>query len=255
MRRTVLWQWLVVVFTLVTIGVNTLANILPLNGTTTAAVSDTVHHYFVPAGYVFSIWGLIYVALLVFAVYQSLPAQRTHALLPRVRVLYVFSSIANCAWLFCWHYGAIWSSVVVMLLLLLSLIGIYAVLGSKVQGIPYREYWMVYAPFRLYLGWVSVATVANISAALSVSGWNGWGISGMVWACMMICAVLFLSLAMLLRHRDVIFVCVIVWAIIGIAVHFSSEQSIVATCFSVVAVLLGMIGMHVFRSNGTGKNF
>ncbi|MGC8827818.1 MAG: tryptophan-rich sensory protein, partial [Anaerolineae bacterium] len=104
MNKDVVRQWLVAAAVLVTIIVNALANILPLNGITTGEISDQFQVYFVPAGYVFSIWGLIYLGLVAFAIYQVLPAQRSN---PRLRSMswpFLVSCAANIAWLFLWHY-------------------------------------------------------------------------------------------------------------------------------------------------------
>ena len=101
--KTLAWKVAVLVAVVAMIAVNALANILPINGVNTGAVSEGYHIYFVPAGYVFSIWGLIYLALLVFTASQAF-SKDTEGLLAPVRPLFVLSCIANGAWIFCWHY-------------------------------------------------------------------------------------------------------------------------------------------------------
>jgi len=125
MNRDALRQYANLLVTIVTIVFNGLANALPLNGQSTGQISDRFQVYFVPAGYVFSIWGLIYIGWLAFAIYQLLPAQRDNPRLRRVGYLFVWSGVANMAWLFFWHYEYFILTVVVMLILLLLLIAIY----------------------------------------------------------------------------------------------------------------------------------
>jgi len=139
MGRDRVRQWVSLLALMVTIAVNGLANALPLNGQTTGEISDRFQVYFVPAGYVFSIWGLIYLGLGVFAIYQVLPAQRDNPRLRRVGYPFAFSCLANVAWLLLWHYEVFPLTLVAMLALLLSLIAIYLRLGSAAPRFPRQK--------------------------------------------------------------------------------------------------------------------
>ena len=172
MRKINLRQILNIVAILAVIIVNFLANALPINGQTTGEVSDRFEIYFVPAGYVFSIWGLIYVALVAFAVYQALPAQRDNPRLERVGYLFVLSCLANIVWIFLWHYEQFGLSVVAMLILLLSLIFVYLRLEIGTSTVSAGEKWLIRVPFSIYLGWITVATVANITNFFEVIQWS-----------------------------------------------------------------------------------
>src|SRR5512135_773426 len=97
-------QIMVVLTILVTIAINLLADALPINGVTTAQVSDSFHVYFVPAGYVFAIWGIVYIGLIAYAIYQALPAQRENPRLRSISWWVVLGGLANCAWIYLWHY-------------------------------------------------------------------------------------------------------------------------------------------------------
>lgn len=173
---------------ILTIALNGLANALPLNGQSTGEISDRFQVYFVPAGYVFSIWGLIYLGLLAFAVYQVLPAQRENPQLKRIGYLFALSCVANIAWLFLWHYEYFVLTVVAMLTLLLLLITIYLRLQIGRNQVGRIEQWCVNIPFSIYLGWITVATIANITSVLDYLQWNGWGISPEVWTFIMLAA-------------------------------------------------------------------
>ncbi len=217
MNRDVLRQIAVVVSVLATIVFNGLANALPLNGLNTGEISDRFAVYFVPAGYVFAIWGLIYIGWLAFAVYQALPAQRANPRLRKAGWLFAASGVANMAWLACWHYEQFVLSVVVMLALLGLLIAVYLRLDIGRAAVSRVEGWCVDVPMSVYLGWISVATIANITSALYFLEWGGAGIAPQVWAVIMLAVGTALTAAMVWRRGEVAFALVALWAFAGIA--------------------------------------
>lgn len=159
--------------------VNTLANTLPINGITTGELSAEYPNLFVPAGITFAIWGVIYLALVGFSVYSvTIRLQKGAAANGRTDFLgvigpwFFISCLANMTWIIAWHHRMIWISEFLMLILLTSLIAIYIRLyiGRVVR--PAEKIW-VHLPFSIYLGWITVATVANITALLVHLGWSG----------------------------------------------------------------------------------
>jgi hypothetical protein len=226
-----------VLATLLTIVVNGLANALPLNGQTTGAISDRLDGYFVPAGYVFSIWGLIYLALVAFAIYQALPAQRGNPLLNRIGYLYALSCVANSAWILLWHYEKFAWTLVVMVVLLLSLIAIYVRVGIGRRPVSNVDKWFVQIPFSIYLGWITVATVANVTALLSALQWDGWGLDPQAWAVIMIITSAAIASAVGITRGDIGYVLVVVWALVGIAVKHSDTPPVAITAGLMAAVL------------------
>jgi hypothetical protein len=221
MPRRRLSPWINIVALLVVLVVNGLASALPIAGQTTGEISDRFDVYFVPAGYVFSIWGLIYLALIGFAIYQVLPSQRNDPRLARIDPFFVVSCIANASWIVAWHYEQFALSVLFMLLLLISLIVIYLYLGiGRGRVAMGAERWLLHVPFSLYLGWITVATVANITTFLEYIGWGAWGIPEPSWSAIMMVVGLIITTLMMLRRRDVAYGLVIIWAYIGIAVNF-----------------------------------
>ena len=128
---------------LMALSVNILASALPLNGQNTGEISDRFQVYFVPAGYVFSIWGVIYLGWIAFMIFQFQPSQNENPRLRRLGYLFAFSNIANAAWLFCWHYNQFGLSVLVMLALLGLLIASYLRLNVNRSPVPRLEYWSV----------------------------------------------------------------------------------------------------------------
>src|SRR4030043_626994 len=149
----------VILTILATIVINALANALPINGQNTGEISDRFQVYFVPAGYVFSIWGLIYLGLIAFAIFQALPSQRENPRLRKVGWWIALGGFANIAWIFLWHYEQFPLTVIAMLVLLGSLILTYLRLGIGRSTAPAAEKFAVHLPFSIYLGWITVATV------------------------------------------------------------------------------------------------
>jgi translocator protein len=250
--QPILRQSLVVIATIATIIVNTLANALPINGLDTGEISDRFDIFFVPAGYVFSIWGLIYLGLVGYTVYQALPSQRTNPLVAKIGYLYILSALANIGWIFLWHYEQFILTVPVMLLLLGTLIAIYVRINSTSSGMPRyhgADRWLVQAPFSIYLGWISVATVANVTSTLDYVNWNGWGIGEDVWFLIMLAVATLLGLIFATLRRDVAYVAVLIWAFAGIAVKHQAVPLVAGASIG-AALLLGVVVIFArLRSN------
>lgn len=226
----------IVAFVLVVLF-NALANILPLNGLTTGTISDSFPSLFTPAGYVFAVWGLIYLLLGVFVVYQALPAQRNNPRLARLGYLFVLSCAFNIAWLFSWHFLQIPLSMLAMLGLLGTLIAIYERLGIGKNEVTRGEAFAARLPFSVYLGWITVATVANATVTLLEFGVRGgWGAP--FWAFVAVLAAAAIGLTVLQRRGDAAFVLVLVWAFFGIAVRQWGSEALLVLGAAAAAVYL-----------------
>jgi hypothetical protein len=238
MSKITLKQVLTILSTVVVITLNVLANALPLNGQNTGEISDRFDIFFVPAGYVFSIWGLIYLGLLFYTIYQALPGQRENPVLNKIAPYYWISSLANTAWIFLWHYEVFSITLIAMLAILITLILIYINLNETKGSLK----WLVRLPFSIYLGWISVATIANVSQLLFTLSWSGFGIHPATWAIIMIGVASLLGLIMSWRESDPFYNFVLVWAFIGISVSQADTQAIVTTTWvSVVVILVGIL--------------
>jgi hypothetical protein len=224
--KDILRQITVAVTVLATLVVNVLADVLPINGLNTGAISDRFKVYFVPAGYVFAIWGLIYIGLIAFAIFQALPSQREN---PRLRATgwwIALGGLANIAWIFLWHYEKFALTLVAMLVLLGTLIMTYLGLGTGQSTVSTAETWTVRVPFSIYLGWITVATVANITELLYFLNWNGFGIAPEVWMWIILAAVLVIDTLMNFTRRDIAYTTVILWALAGIAIKFAAVPAV-----------------------------
>jgi len=227
--------------------VNILASALPLNGQNTGEISDRFQVYFVPAGYVFAIWGVIYIGWIAFTIFQLRPAQKENPRLQRLGDLFALSNLANAAWLFCWHYNLFGLSVIVMLALLALLIASYLRLDVNRSSVTRTEYWSVDVLFSVYLGWITVATVANITDWLYLVGWDGFGISAQVWTVIMLAVASMLGLAMALIRRDVGYLSVLVWAFVGIAVKQTSAPTVVVSAWIAAGAMLVLAVYSLIR--------
>jgi benzodiazapine receptor len=222
------------------LAVNILASALPLNGQNTGEISDRFQVYFVPAGYVFAIWGVIYIGWIAFAIYQTRPSQRENPRLRRLGYAFALSGVFNAAWLFCWHYNLFGLSVLVMLGLLTLLIVSYLrvdVGNTHVSGV---EKWCVDIPFSVYLGWITVAAGANITDYLYYIHWNGFGIAPQVWAVTMIVVASLLGALMTVLRRDSGYVFVLAWSFMGIAIKQSAAPLVAYTAWAAALVMLGL---------------
>lgn len=244
MNKDVFRQTMIVLLVLLTIVVNGLANALPLNDLTTGEISDRFEVYFVPAGYVFSIWGLIYLGLIGYAIYQALPSQRQNPRLQSIGGFFMLASLANIAWLFLWHYEQFVGTLVAMLVLLISLIVIYLRLGIGRGIVSTAESWLVRLPFSIYLGWISVATVANVTSLLDYLDWDGFGLSPEVWMIIVLVVVVVIAGLMSVTRRDIAYALVILWALAGIAVKHASVTLIASAAW----VTFGLVGVILVYS-------
>jgi hypothetical protein len=235
--KTTTRQILIVLTTLVTLTVNGLANALPLNGLNTGEISDGFDIYFVPAGYVFSIWGLIYIGLIAFAIFQALPSQRQNPRLEKIGAWVILANLANAAWIFFWHYQLFPLSLVVMIVLLVSLLFIYQGLGIGRSTVSANERWLARLPFSIYLGWISVATIANVSDVLDYLNWSRFGIAEETWMVLLLAVVGALGWAMSTMRRDIAYLAVLLWALAGIGVKFPQNGIVTTSTWAVFGLV------------------
>lgn len=249
MKNSKVGRWLVLLAVLATITINALANILPINGLNTGEISDRFEIFFVPAGYVFSIWSVIYLGLIAYAIYQVLPSTAENGRLSAIVLPVIASSIANSIWIFTWHYEQFPLTLIFMLALLISLIVTYLRLGTGKTKVSTQEKWLVRVPFSIYLGWVSVATIANVTQVLYFLNWNGFGISPAVWAAVMLFVGAVLAWIMALQRGDIAYLAVFIWAFIGIALKHQSNQLVALSAWIAVGLVAAAVVAAYFRKN------
>ena len=236
----------------VALFLNFLATNLPLNNLTTREISDSFDIYFVPSAYVFSIWGLIYLGLLAFIVFQALPAQQANEKLQRIDGWFALSNLSNAFWLVSFHYQQFALSLALIVLLLISLIHIFLKLeiGRSQHAAAWR--WAVEIPFTIYLGWVSVATIANATQVLFFYGWNGFGLNPQLWFVIILALAVLLSALMSFRRRVLAYALVLAWAFAGIALKFPNVPLVnISAWAGTAAVFLFAILAMVRKPKGS----
>jgi hypothetical protein len=231
----------------ITIIANALAVILPLNGNTTEYLSDKYPNLFVPAGITFSIWSIIYILWIVFAVYQARDLFKKEEIempfLHQITYLFILSSIANSAWIFAWHYEYVGGSLLLMIILLFSLLIIYVRLNIGRANVSISERLCIHVPFSVYLGWITVATIANVTAFLVSVHWDGFGVSQLIWTVLVISVGVLITLLMLALRKDIAYSLVVLWALLGIWIKRTTPaytNTDVATTALIAMILIGV---------------
>ena len=240
---------LMILSLVLTLVVNVLANTLPLNNLTTGEISDRFPILFVPEGYVFSIWGLIYLALIAFAIYTVTPKGMKDNRIDDIALWFVAANLFNTAWVLLWHYLNFAMTLVAIIGLLISLVAIYLLLGiGKVQRTR-TEKLLLDLPFGIYLGWATVAVVANVSQVLYYSGWRGAPLTEPAWAVIMLVVASVLGVLMIFTRKEIAYPLVLTWAFIGIWVK-QSQTPVVAITALVGAIFLAVlaVGRGIIRS-------
>ncbi len=243
--KNVVWRWLSLVSFLLMVLINGYASTGKLNGITTAEVSDSFKVLFVPAGYVFSIWGVIYLFLIAFLVYQFTPRQKDNPRFYAIAPYFLISNIVNGIWLVLYHYQYHAFTILPMLILLICLVQIYLQLHKKPgKG---AEYYFMDLPFSIYLGWISVATIANMTQFLDFIGFSGFGIAPEIWLILVLAVAVLLSWAMDKKFHDLAYDLVLIWAFIGIGVKFSTNKIVELSSYT-AAVLVFLLFLFTKRT-------
>ena len=240
----------VVLTYLIMVTVNALASILPINGLDTGQVSDSFPNLFAPAGLTFSIWGLIYLLLAAYTIYQlglfqgDKDAARS-GLYNRIGTLFAISSLANASWILAWHYLNITLSLLLMLVILVLLAKINLILNA--EELNTSERFFVRLPFNVYFGWITVATIANVTSLLVFSGWNQFGLSDVTWMLVIVPVGAIIGLLTMFRFKSIAYGLVIIWAYLGIIIKHTSAAGfagqyppvIIITIISLAVLLAG----------------
>ncbi|MGB9763852.1 MAG: hypothetical protein ACPLZD_00650 [Candidatus Saccharicenans sp.] len=247
--------WLNLVGFLLMVAVNYLANALPLNHLTTGELSDKYPNLFVPAGFTFSIWGVIYILLAIFVFFslkQGISGQEVFPAFKKVGLLFSLTCLANASWIFAWHFQKLILSLLIMILLLILLIIIYQRLDQRPNQEKRKDKFPAKLPFSIYLAWISVATVANATAVLVGLGWNGFGLSPQFWTVGVLALILILTLIFILKKKDLLYGLTVCWALFGIyykRIHDTAADRVVeiAALAGLALILLALVLRVIVR--------
>ncbi len=242
MKKDLLRQFAVIVTTLYALVLNGAANAIPLNNRNTGQISDDFNVLFVPAGYVFAIWGGIYLFMIAYMVYQALPANRQDERLRRTGWLFSAANLLNGTWIVFWHYATLnyLASLVTMLGLLALLIVIYLRLDIGRAAYKGAAKWAVAGTFSVYLGWITVAAIANIEDVLSLY-WDGAPLSPLAWTLILLAAGVVIGGLVSFTRRDIGYALVLAWAFAGISVKWIGEPVLNVAGFAAAALVLALL--------------
>ncbi len=224
--------------------VNALANILPINNTTTGDVSNAYPNLFAPAALTFSIWGVIYALLAAYTIYQTGIFQKkiltsTSRVFTDINSYYITSSVANILWIFSWHYRQIGISVIFMLVILYCLIKIADI--TKQLHLSTKENFLIRVPFSVYFGWITVATIANITTFLVSINWNGIGLTNQQWMVIILLVGAAIGLVRMLKDSSKAYGLVLIWAYFGIWIkHTSTFANQYPPVITAVLICIGL---------------
>ena len=246
-----------------TIIVNALAVILPLNGKSTNELSDAIPNLFVPAGITFSIWSIIYILLILFMVYQIFgvfkKGRTDLSYLEKIGGWFILASIANILWIFLWHYEYVSISLLAMLLLFFSLLMIYLRLGIGLSFVDLKEKIAVHTAISVYLGWITVATIANVTAVLVKLDVGELVLGEMTWTILVIAVAALITILMIFRRRDVAYSLVIAWALLGIIIKrlgddpiYGVQTEIATTAGIAIVVIFVALAISMFFKYSKG---
>lgn len=244
---------------LLVIAVNYVSQSLRLNNTTIGEMSEKYDTLFTPADYAFAIWGLIFLGLLAYAIFQVKRAffsEKESPFIVQTGYWFVLANVLNAAWVFAFIYDHTGVSVLIMLSILFSLIKIILNTNMERWDAPIEILALVWWPICLYSGWIAVATIANISAYLTKIGWDGFGLSDELWTIVMIAIATLLNIVMVWKRNMREFAAVGIWALIAIFVrHQNAIDSLAYMALICSIVLFVVVAVHGYRNRETNPAF
>ena len=248
-----------------TVVVNALSSVGLINNIDPGTLSDNIPNLFVPSGLTFSVWGVIYIGLAALAVYSTIALfkkkEEESYFLNKMGIEFIIASAANITWIFLWHYQTpanymVELSLIAMVILLASLLTMYIRLGIGKIDVSKEEKWFIHVPISLYLGWITIATVANATAVivdLSINKllYSGYGLSEVYWTNFMLLIATIITILMLYIRKDIAYSLVVIWALAGILTKRISvspiQLEIVATSGIGIALIVAMIGFVIYK--------
>jgi hypothetical protein len=219
------------------IVVNALANTLPINGLNTGEVSALYPSMFTPSGITFSIWSVIYLLLAGFVIYQWKLLSKSYY--KQLMSLFIISCALNICWILVWHHLFVSISVIVMIVFLIILIRIFLLLQKNPEQST-TELVLIHLPFTIYLAWISVATIANVSAYLTSIDWDGGILSPVAWTIIMMVVASILAIIVLKKFYRYAYAIVVAWALAGIALNNYPIITVVAEILLFVVIAFSL---------------
>jgi len=220
----------------VMITLNSLANMLPINGKTTAELSDQYPNLFVPAGITFSIWGIIYLLLLSVMIIQFISKWSLE--MESLRWSVAANFLLNALWIVAWHY----EKVILSLMIMIALLGTLVNINQQLQD---RSSWPLKLTFGVYLGWICLATIANATALLVAIPWDGFGIAQETWTLLLIGVGAAVGAVAMLRLKNPFLSLALIWGFYGIVLKRKVDHPSIAVASYVGMVVILVAGLYL----------
>lgn len=245
-KDTVLKVSVIISFILM-LFLNASSFLLAINGKTMSEVSISYPNLFTPANYTFSIWSMIYLLLMIYAIFQlgifgnvSTVKDTLH----KSRIAFIITSLLNCSWIIAWHYDYLAFSVMIIMTILVTL-----KIFSKMIRADYltiKEKIFIRLPFSIYYGWITILAVSNILALLDSIRWEGWGISEISWVVINIVIITAFAVYRTIRNRDIAYSFTIIWAYIGMLVRQLAKSELNGEYpLAITAIIVGIIALSI----------
>ncbi len=245
------FQFLNGIALIATIVINYLSNLGVFNGETMASISKKYQTFFTPAGYAFSIWGIIYLGLLGFVIHYGPFTKSTvtkEKVVSNIGWWFVISCIANGLWVVSWLHEYIFLSILLMVTIFISLLNILQRIKSDFQSPSLKTRLFLQLPIQIYSGWISVALIANVAVLLKKMQWNGFGISETMWTIVMIIIAALVHVFMIWKQKMPVFALVVVWALLAIAIaNQDLNYSVFITAVNALLFIFANISFFVLK--------
>lgn len=214
--------WINGLFLIITLAINTLGAIGLINGYTQKQISDMYMTLITPGPATFSIWSVIYSLLLASVIVMIVKKDDAYyqKAIDQISNLFIISCVLNIAWIVTFSFVLVEISSLFILGFVITL----ALIGVNLLKIHESKRWLLPLSFGLYSGWLFVATVVNVAAALVKMGWNGFGLSQETWGSIMLVVAVLLLIGVLLKIRNAAFPLPVAWAYLGIYQYLVSPS-------------------------------
>jgi hypothetical protein len=244
MKNSPLLRWLVLASTVLMIALNSIpANVF--DGVNNATMSRKYQTLITPAGYAFAIWGIIFLGVLIYAIYQVLPAQRSNRRFDAAAPWIIANMIFNGFWTIIFGQEWIAFATIVIIADMLTLYKIAEALGINRVRVSATETWLARVPFSIYFGWLTVATTVCVALFLKANGFNAFGLSEQTWAVIILGVAWLIGAVVFNRFQNIAYILVFTWAYYAISVQAKAIALVpqVAIVGAVGAVVLAVIGL------------
>lgn len=248
-------QFLNLLTLLFTIGVNYFFNAGHHGSASVKEISARYDTLLTPSGYAFGIWGLVYLGLIIFAVYQLWDLFKKNldtGFVLKIGWWFIIANLANAAWIFAFTTNQIGLSLILIFLIFFALLKIMLNTNMERWDAPVPVIAFIWWPFSLYFGWINIALIVNVAAYLTAIGWNGGPLSPELWAILMllVAAVIFITMTWTRNMRE--YANVGVWGIVAIAVkNWNSHAAVAWVALAVAIVIFINASVHGYRNRAT----